>query len=113
MLSIAMAMGFGGVTDSMRNSIGEWMETALNPDFFISASSDLVSRSFTFPGEIGPLIEAVPGVKSVQLVRNARVTFRDTPVMVVSIDEKLKTTVCHKPVLHLDEMYRLTGEGRA
>jgi putative ABC transport system permease protein len=114
MLSLAMAMGFGGVTYSMRSSIDEWMTNALNPDFFVSATANLTSRSFTFPAEIGTLLESVPGVRSVQLVRSARVTYRNVPVMVVSIEtEKLKTTVRRRPIAgDLDEMYRLTAEGK-
>jgi putative ABC transport system permease protein len=114
MLSLAMAMGFGGVTYSMRNAIDEWMTTALNPDFFMAASANLISRSSTFPEDIGPIIGAVPGVRSVQLVRNARIMYKKVPVMVVSVEsEKLKATVTRRPMEgDLDEMYRLTKEGK-
>ena len=114
MLSLAMAMGFGGITYSMRNAIDEWMTTALNPDFFMAASANLISRSSTFPEDIGPIIGAVPGVRSIQLVRNARIMYRKVPVMVVSVEsEKLKATVTRKPMEgDLDEMYRLTKEGK-
>ena len=74
----------------MRNAIDEWMTTALNPDFFMAASANLISRSSTFPEDIGPIIEAVPGVRSVQLVRNARIMYKRF-AMVVSVEsEKLK-----------------------
>ena len=114
MLSLAMAMGFGGITVSMRSAIDEWMTTALNPDFFLAASANLVSRSSTFPDDIGPLVESVPGVETVQLVRSARLMYRKVPVLVVSIEsEKLKMTVQRKPIAgDLDEMYRLTAEGK-
>jgi putative ABC transport system permease protein len=114
MLSLAMAMGFGGVTVSMRTAIDEWMTTALNPDFFLAASANLVSRSSTFPDDIGPLVEAVPGVETVQLVRSARLMYRKVPVLVVSIEsEKLKRTVQRRPIAgDVDEMYRLTAEGK-
>jgi putative ABC transport system permease protein len=114
MLSLAMAMGFGGITYSMRNAIDEWMTTALNPDFFMAASANLISRSSTFPEDIGPVIEAVPGVRNVQLVRNARIMYKKVPVMVVSVEsEKLKATVTRKPMVgDLNEMYRLTKEGK-
>ncbi|HET9941942.1 MAG TPA: FtsX-like permease family protein, partial [Terriglobia bacterium] len=42
MLSLAMAMGFGGVTYSMWTAIDDWMTTALNPDFFLSPTANLV-----------------------------------------------------------------------
>jgi putative ABC transport system permease protein len=114
MLSLAMAMGFGGVTYSMRGSIDEWMTNALNPDFFVAASANLVSRSSTFPKEVGPVIAAVPGVQDVQLVRSARVQYRQIPVMVVAVEtEKLIKTVRRTPIAgDLDEMYRLTAAGK-
>jgi putative ABC transport system permease protein len=114
MLSLAMAMGFGGVTYSMRNAIDEWMTTALNPDFFMAASANLTSRSSTFPDEVGPLLEAVPGVDNVQLVRNARIMYHKLPVMVVSVEsDKLKATVQRQPLEgNLNEMYRLMKEGK-
>ena len=115
MLSLAMAMGFGGVTYSMYASIDEWMTNALNPDFFVAPTANLVSRTSTFPKEIGPALENVPGVKVVQLVRNARVMYRKIPVMVVAVEtEKLRSTVDRKPIAgNIDEMYRLASEGKA
>ncbi len=114
MLSLAMVMGFGGVTDSIHESLTEWMDTALNPDFFVSPSANLTARSSTFPPEIGPLIEAVPGVDMVQLVRNARIPIHGTPVMLISIEtEKLAQKVHRVPLAgNIDDMHRLTGEGK-
>ena len=114
MLSVAMAVGFGGVTHSFYNSLDEWMSTALNPDFFVTVSANLASRVMTFPGEIGPVIESVPGVDMVQLLRSARVMYRDVPVMVATIETaKVSEKVAREPIAgDLDEMYRLTGEGK-
>ena len=114
MLSLAMVMGFGCVTDSIHNSLTEWMNTALNPDFFVSPSANLTARSATFPEDIGPLIESVPGVDVVQLVRNARILIHDTPVMLVSIEaEKLSRTVRRVPIAgNADEMNRMTAAGK-
>ena len=95
-------------------SVGEWMDNALNPDFFVSASANLVARSITFPREVGALIEHVPGVDQVQLVRNARVMYRQAPVMVLAIEaEKIAKTGHRVPVAGLaDEMNRLAAEGK-
>lgn len=114
MLSLAMAMGFGGVTYSMYSSIDEWMTNALNPDFFIAPTANLVARTSTFPQEIGPALESVPGVRVVQLVRNARVMYRNLPVMVVAVEaDKLKQTVDREPIAgNIDEMYQLASEGK-
>jgi putative ABC transport system permease protein len=114
MLSLAMVMGFGGVTEAVHRSLTEWMDTALNPDFFVSPSANLTARSLTFPASIGPLIESVRGVDMVQLVRNARVPIHGTPVMVISVEtEKLTQKVKTVPIAgNIDEMHRLTAEGK-
>jgi putative ABC transport system permease protein len=114
MLSLAMAVGFGGLTHSMYQSIGEWMDNALNPDFFVAPTANLTARSLTFPAETGSLIERVEGVDQVQLVRSARVMYQTRPVMVIAIDTaKVATTVRRVPLAgSLDEMNRLTAEGR-
>ena len=114
MLSLAMVMGFGGVTESIHAALTEWMDTSLNPDFFVSPSANLTARSSTFPQEIGTLIEAVPGIDMVQLVRSARVPINGTPVMVISVEAaKLDTTVHRTPIAGtIAEMNRLTAEGK-
>ncbi|HLQ78203.1 MAG TPA: FtsX-like permease family protein, partial [Terriglobia bacterium] len=114
MLSLAMVMGFGGITDAIHNSLSEWMDTALNPDFFVSPSANLTARSSTFPADIGPLIESVPGVDMVQLVRNARVIIDGTPIMLMSVEtEKLRQKVRRVPVAgNIDEMYSAAAQGK-
>lgn len=114
MLSLAMVMGFGGVTESIHNSLTEWMNNALNPDFFVSPSANLTARSSTFPQSVGPLIESVPGVGMVQLVRNARILIDNTPVMLVSVEtEKISKTVKRVPLAgNIDDMNRLTAAGK-
>jgi len=114
MLSLAMVVGFGGFAHSFYASVGEWMDNALNPDFFVSPSANLVTRAITFPGSMASVIETVPGVEQVQLVRNARVLFRNVPVMVIAIETaKLSQTVHRRTVAgDTNEMNRLTREGR-
>jgi putative ABC transport system permease protein len=115
MLSIAMVLGFGGFAHSYYVAIDDWFTTVLNPDLFVSPTANLTLRSMTFPGQIGPFIEAVEGVDQVQLVRNARLLFRNKPVMLISIETDKAAKQMHRmPVAgSLDEMYRLTfaGEG--
>ena len=113
MLSVTMVLGFGGMTNAFYNSMTEWLDTVLNPDFFVSPSANLTARSQTFPEDVGQILTAVPGVKIVQLVRNARVLYKNTPVMVIAIEtEKLSKTVRPRTVDgNSDEMYRLTAAG--
>jgi putative ABC transport system permease protein len=115
MLSVSMVVGFGGLAHSFYTSVGEWMDNALNPDFFVSPSANLVTRAMTFPAEMSSVIEKVPGVDQVQLVRSARVPFRDRPVMVLAIESK-KLAGKVRPVVvagDFKEMYRLASEGKA
>jgi putative ABC transport system permease protein len=114
MLSLAMVVGFGGFAHSFYTEVGDWMNSALNPDFFVSPSANLVARAITFPGEMSSVIESVPGVEQVQLVRNARISFRNIPVMVLAIEtEKLAKTVHRVPVAgNEDDMNRLTSSGK-
>jgi len=114
MLSLAMVVGFGGFAHSFYSSIREWMDNALNPDFFVAPSENLATRSLTFPAEISSVIERVDGVDQVQVVRDARVTYHGVPVMVIAIEtEKVASTVHRTPVAgSLEEMNRLTAEGK-
>src|SRR5256884_340702 len=114
MLSLAMVVGFGGFAHSFYSSIQEWMDNALNPDFFVAPSENLATRSLTFPAEISSVIERVDGVDQVQVVRDARVTYHGVPVMVIAIEtEKVASTVHRTPVAgSLEEMNRLTAEGK-
>jgi putative ABC transport system permease protein len=114
MLSLAMVVGFGGFTHSFYSSVDEWMNNALNPDFFVTTSQNLAARSLTFHQDIGSLIEGVEGVRQVQLLREARLTYHGTPVMALAIETaKAAQTVRRIPVAgSLDEMNRLTAEGK-
>ncbi len=114
MLSLAMVIGFGGVARAVYVSVVEWLDTALNPDFFVAPSQNLANRSFTFPAEMGPQLEELEGVAQVQLVRSARVLFRQTPVTVVSVElaRIARTTRRRALVGNIEEMYRLAAQGK-
>jgi putative ABC transport system permease protein len=114
MLSLSMVVGFGGFAHSFYTAVGEWMDNTLNPDFFVSASTNLIARSTTFPSEMASVIQRVPGVEHVQLVRNARVNYRQVPVMVVAAEvEKISKTARRTVVAgSAEEMDRLTSQGK-
>lgn len=85
-LSIALVIGLGGIARSSYDSIREWMDAALNPDLFVTSSESITQRSFRYPASMAAELAQVPGVAEVQSVRNARVVYRGTPVMVVAAD---------------------------
>ena len=89
------------------------MDTALNPDLFVMPSQNIVVRTIRFPATMAPELKAIPGVSRVQMVRDARVVFRQTPVMVVAVEvDSVAQTVRREPVAgNAEEMYRLAAAG--
>src|SRR5262245_7608253 len=114
MLSLALVVAFAGMARASYGSIIDWMDAALNPDFFVMPSQDIVIRTLRFPPDMSSELAAIPGVSRVQMVRDARVVFRKTPVMIVATDvSNLAETVRRMPIAgNNDTMYRETAAGR-
>ena len=114
MLSLALVVAFAGMARASYDSIIDWMDTALNPDLFVMPSQDIVIRSVRFPPAMAGELASIPGIERVQMVRDARIVFRQTPVMVVAAQvSSLGETARREPVAgDADTMYRLTAEGR-
>src|SRR4051812_28698582 len=113
MLSLALVVAFGGMARASYSSIIDWMETALNPELFVLPSQSIVARTIRFPPAMAGEIASVPGVERVQMVRDARIVFRKTPVMVVAVEvNSIAQTARRAPVAgDADEMYRRTAAG--
>ena len=86
MLSLALVVAFGGMARASYQSILDWVRTTLNPDLFVMPSHDLVIRTIRFPGTMTAELAAIPGIRHLQPVRNGRITFRNTPVMLLALD---------------------------
>ena len=114
MLSLALVVAFAGMAGASYHSIVDWMEAALNPDLFVMPSQDITIRTLRFPPTMAAELAAIDGVRRVQMVRNARIVFRDAPVMIVAADAlSLSETAPRQPVYgDAVEMYRLTASGR-
>jgi putative ABC transport system permease protein len=113
MLSLALVIAFSGMARASYVSIIDWMETALNPELFIMPSQSIVVRTMRFPAAMGPEVAAIPGVKRVQSVRDARIMFRNTPVMIVSIEVDSMAQTAQLPPVAGDaaDMYRRAAAG--
>ncbi len=113
MLSLALVIAFAGMARASYASIVDWMDTALNPELFVMPSQNIVIRTVRFPSSMAPELSAVPGIERVQMVRDARIVFRHTPVMVVAIEVgSLAQTARRVPVAgNPREMYRRTAAG--
>jgi len=115
MLSLTLVVAFAGMARASYMSIVDWMQTALNPDLFLLPSQSIVVRTIRFPASMGPEVAALPGVERVQMVRDARIVFRKTPVMLVAVDiASIQLTAQRAPVAgDEDSMYRRTAAGDA
>jgi putative ABC transport system permease protein len=51
--SLALVVAFAGMARASYGSIIDWMNTALNPDLFVSPSQNIVVRTIRFPGHGG------------------------------------------------------------
>ena len=113
MLSLALVVAFAGMARASYDSLIEWMETALNPDLFVVPSQSIVVRTIRFPKSMGPELEAIPGVERVQMVRDARIVFRNTPVMLVAVEIESVAKTTRVPPLAGDpaDLYRRTAAG--
>ena len=117
MLSLALVIAFAGMARASYDSILDWMNTALNPDLFVMPSENIVVRTYRFPHTMGAELAGIAGVSRVQMVRDVRVVFRGTPVMIVAIEiENVAQTARRTPIAAVDgsadEMYRLTAHGQ-
>jgi putative ABC transport system permease protein len=114
MLSLAIVVAFGGMARASYDSIIDWMNATLNPDLFVMPSQDLTIRTLRFPSAMAPRLKAIPGIARVQMVRDARIMFRQTPVMLVATEiASIGETARRPPVAgDSDEMYRLTAAGQ-
>jgi putative ABC transport system permease protein len=113
MLSLALVVAFAGMARASYTSIIDWMETALNPELFILPSQSIVARTIRFPPSMAPEVAAIPGVARVQMVRDARIVFRKTPVMVVAVEvNSIAETARREPVAgDAQTMYKRTAAG--
>ena len=112
-LSVALVIGLGGIAKSSFEMIHEWMDTALNPDLFLTSSESITQRGFRFPYEFGDEVRKVEGIEELQAVRSARIVYQGTPVMLVSTNvEKIAKRVRMKVIEgDRETMYRQVSRG--
>ena len=113
MLSLALVVAFAGMARASYLSIIDWMDTTLNPDLFVAPSQDIVIRTLRFPADMEADVRGLPGIARVQSVRNARIVFRKTPVMIVATDiASVAETARIDPISgDADTMYAQTAQG--
>jgi putative ABC transport system permease protein len=115
MFSVGLIISLGGVSRSSYNSVSEWVETALNPDLFVSASENLVEHSFHFPDSMTRELALVDGVAEVQRMRMSRIKLRGESTLLVATDmERVAARTGNRSVVAGDfaGMHRLAAEGK-
>lgn len=113
MLSVALVVAFAGMARASFGSIVDWVNAVLNPDVFVLPSHDISIRTIRFPSAMAAELASVPGVRRVQMVREARVLFRGTPVMLLALElSSVAQTTGLKPVAgDPTKMFRAAGAG--
>jgi putative ABC transport system permease protein len=113
MLSLALVTAFAGMARASYNSIIVWMDGALNPDLYVSPAQEVVSRTLRFPAEMADELASIPGIARIQKVRNARIVFRGSPVMIVAVEVQSLSETAPMPPVSGDQrdMYRRTAAG--
>ncbi len=86
MLSLALVIALGGLARASYAEITEWLDGTMNPDFFVTTSQTLSTRTYHFPDSMLDGLRRIPGIAEVQPVRIVRIDFRGKPVMLVGID---------------------------
>jgi len=86
MLSLALVIALGGMARASYAEIADWMDSTMNPDFFVTTSETISARTYHFPDSMLDGLRKIPGIAEVQPVRIVRINFRGKPVMLVAID---------------------------
>lgn len=114
MLALALVIGLAGVARGSYARISDWMNTALNPDLFVTSSQSLTERTYKFPDAMTADLEAVPGIAEVQRQRTARIQMGSSRVLIIAAElEKIARRSPRQAVQgDLDEMFKLAAAGR-
>ena len=86
MLSLGLVIALAGASRSSYEGILSWMNTTLSPDLFVAPSETITARAFTFPGSLEGELKTIPGIETVQNVRNFRIRVKGTPVLLIAAD---------------------------
>jgi putative ABC transport system permease protein len=114
MLSVALVVAFAGMARASYGSILEWVNTVVNPDLFVMPSPTIVKRTLRFPATMEAELAQIPGVSRLQSVREARIVFRRTPVMLLALDlMSIQQTTRPRVIAgNPEEMFRTSAAGK-
>jgi putative ABC transport system permease protein len=86
MFSLALVVSSAALSASVKTSMLRWVDSAVNPDLIVSASENLMARTFTFPEEMGEELRKVPGVRQVDALRMVALAGETRPPLLLSLE---------------------------
>jgi putative ABC transport system permease protein len=86
MFSLCFVLIMGTFNSSVKSSLMRWVDLAINPDLFVSASDSLVARVFQFPASMAEELKKVPGVQQVDSVRLITLDYNGRAPLLISIE---------------------------
>lgn len=93
MIGLALMIGVSAMIHSFRQTVDLWLEQTVKADLIVAPPTWLGAGPDGFlPESMRGRLEATPGVMAVDSYRDARMTFRDAPVVVVARDLLVHTT---------------------
>ncbi len=94
MVGLSMVVASSTMTGSFQRSIDQWVEQAVPADLFVTSNARLGgTKNQPLEPELAQKIASIPGVRGVDLVRLRNVDFRDTQILLLSIDVHIRFTM--------------------
>jgi putative ABC transport system permease protein len=114
MLSLALVIALRGTARGSYARITDWMNTAINADFFVTSSPTLTERTYRFPASMGQELSAIDGIQDVHLLRTARIQMDGNPVLIISGDLlRIQARSPRRAVAgSLDDMFQAAASGK-
>ncbi len=112
--SLALVIGLAGTARAAYLNIAEWVDTFLNPDFFVTTSESLTARNYKFPESMGAELETIPGIAQVQMARTARIRYHDNPVLLMALEARKQLQRVKRIPIEGDvtQMFEEAAEGK-
>ncbi|MGE3844372.1 MAG: FtsX-like permease family protein [Vicinamibacterales bacterium] len=114
MLSLALVIGLAGTARGSYARISEWVDTALNPDLFVTGSPTLTDHTFRFPDAMTAELQATGGIAEVQRMRRVRIHMNNQPILlnVVEMEKTARRSPRQAVAGDVDAMFRVAAAGR-
>jgi putative ABC transport system permease protein len=95
--SIALYVGTADINNSFRDSVFQWMDSAIRADLLVSSGHPLTTSgalNIPMPAEMQKKLEALPGVRSAEPFRKQYVSYNGKKVLLEAFDIALRLSYC-------------------